>query len=150
MGALTSVASTLVSAANYIMPAKQAADNSREIDIKNRQLAQQASIQKQKNLLDLKNTETDRINKLRKAISTQRANFGSQGVGSVTGSTDSVLQGINENSDIARQQSISKTALDNALIDENYGAQSQLNLLQKQQLQQKTALAYLNDYFKKD
>jgi hypothetical protein len=132
------------------MPAKQAADNSREIDIKNRQLAQQASIQKQKNLLDLKNTETDRINKLRKAISTQRANFGSQGVGSVTGSADSVLQGINENSDIARQHSVSKTALDNALIDENYGAQSQLNLLQKQQLQQKTALAYLNDYFKKD
>lgn len=147
MGALSSVASTLVSAANFIMPAKQAADNAKEIDIRNRQAAQTAAAQKQKNLLELKNAETDRLTKFRRAVATQRANFGSQGVGSVTGSGESVLQGITENSDIVRQQNKSKATIDNAAIDRNLETQRQLNLLQKQQLKQKTALGYLTDLF---
>lgn len=147
MGAIASVGSTLLSAINLVQPARDSANNIKEINLKNQQLASQANYQKQKNLIDFQNNETDRQNKLRRAISTQRANFGSQGVGSVTGSGDSVLQGINENSDITRQQYATKLNLDNTAIDQNYQTQRQLNLLQKQQLKQKSILGYLNDIF---
>jgi hypothetical protein len=147
MGSIASVGSTLLSAVNIANPARDTVNNLKEIDLKNQQLAAQANIQKQKNLFDFQTNETDRQNKLRRAISTQRANFGSQGVGSVTGSGDSVLQGINENSDITRQQNETKLGLDNTAIDQNYQTQRQLNLLQKQQLKQKSVLGYLNDIF---
>ena len=147
MGSIASVGSTLLSAVKLAAPVREAAGNIKEIDLKNQQLAAQANYQKQKNLLDFQNNETERQNKLRRAISAQRANFGSQGVGSVTGSGDSVLQGINENSDITRQQSATKLNLDNAAIDQNYQTQRQLNLLQKQQLKQKSVLGYLSDIF---
>ena len=147
MGSLSSVASTLVGVANYAMPAKQAADNTREIDLKNKQLAQSAALQKQRNLLALSKAETDRQAKLRRALSTQRAKFGSQGIGSVTGSSDAVLEGDFAESDIARQSNQSATALDNQAIDDNLQTQTQLNLLQKQQLKQKATLGYLTSLF---
>ncbi len=147
MGTMSSIGSTLLSAVNIASPARDTVNNLKEIDLKNKQLAAQANIQKQKNLFDFQNSETDRQNKLRRVLSTQRANFGSQGVGSVTGSGDSVLQGINENSDITRQQNETKLGLDNTGIDQNYQTQRQLNLLQKQQLKQKSVLGYLNDIF---
>ena len=123
-------------------------DRLRDLDsanIKNAQLAQNAALQKQSNLLALQQKETDRLSRLRKSIASQRANFGSQGVGSVTGSADSVFQGLNEASDIERQNNQSKTSMDNAIIDQNLQNQTQLNLLQKQQLKQKAALGFVTD-----
>ena len=151
MGTLSSViaplasfgANAALSAGKYILSNKGKGSEAREIDFKNKQLEQNAALQKQQNLLSLQQKETERIAKLRRAVATQRANFSSQGVGSVTGSADSVLQGLNENSDIERQGNISKTNLDNTIIDQNYNSQRQLNLLQKQQLRQKSALGFL-------
>lgn len=152
MGSLSSViapiasfgVNTALSAGKYIFSNTDKINQAKELSIKNRQIEQNAKLQKQQNLLSLQTKETERMNKLRRVLATQRANFGSQGVGGVTGSADSVYQGINENSDIERQGNITKTNLDNQGIDQNTRTQKQLNLLQKQQLQQKSAIGFLS------
>lgn len=154
MGSLSSVVApianlgvkAIASAGQYYIANADRLNNVDNVSLKNAQLAQSAASQKQANLLALQQKETDRINKLKRAVSTQRANFGSQGIGSVTGSSDSVMQGLNEASDIERQNNQSKTALDNDIIDQNLKYQTQLNLLQKQQLQQKAALGLITDF----
>lgn len=145
MGSLSTVLQPLLTAGQYYVTNSERLRDVKEPDIKNAQMTQNAALQKQSNLLALQQKETDRLNKLRRAVSTQRANFGSQGIGSVTGSADSVLQGLNEASDIERQNNQNKTSLDNKIIDENLKYQTQLNLLQKQQLKQKNALSYATD-----
>lgn len=129
------------------LSAKQTADHSKEIDLKNKQLAANADAEKQKNLLDLKKSETARQSKLRAALSTQRANFGAQGVGAGSGSSEAVLQGIFEDSDIERQENAAETEAENKAIDSHLSTQTQLNLLQKQQLKQKSVLGILTDIF---
>jgi hypothetical protein len=52
---------------------------------------------------------------------------------------------LNETSDIERQNNQSKTIMDNTIIDQNLKHQTQLNLLQKQQLKQKTAMGFITD-----
>jgi len=145
MGTLTSIIPALTTAGKYIASNAEKISDVNAINTKNALLAQNAALQKQSNLLSAQQKETDRILKLNKAISTQRANFGSQGVGSVTGSGDSVLQGLAETSDIERQNIKSKTAMDNAIIDQNLKSQQQLNLLQKEQLKQKAALGLITN-----
>ena len=153
MGSLSSVIAPIAnigvkavaSAGQYYLANSDRLSDVDSVKIKNAQLAQNAALQKQSNLLALQQKETDRLAKLRRAISTQRANFGSQGVGSVTGSSDAVVQGLNETSDIERQNNESKTTLDNAVIDQNVNYQTQLNLLQKQQLKQKAAFGLITD-----
>lgn len=153
MGSLSSViapiasigVNTLASAGKYFISNSERLRDVDNIKIKNAQLKQSAALQTQANLLALQQKETERMAKLRRAISTQRANFGAQGVGSVTGSGDSVLQGLNESADIERQNNHNKTAMDNKIIDENLKYQTQLNLLQKQQLRQKTAFGFISD-----
>lgn len=151
MGSLSSViapiasfgANAALSAGKYILSNTDKINQAKELSIKNKQIEQNASLQKQQNLLGLQQKETERLSKLRRAISTQRANFGAKGVGSVTGSADSVLEGISGNSDIERQSNLAKTNLDNDIIYQNATTQRQLNLLQKQQLKQKSALDFL-------
>lgn len=153
MGSLSSVIApiadigikTIASAGQYYIANAERLRDVDNIKIKNAQLKQSAALQTQSNLLALQQKETERMAKLRRALSTQRANFGAQGIGAVTGSSDSVLQGLNETADIERQNNQSKTNMDNKIIDENLKYQTQLNLLQKQQLKQKTALGFVTD-----
>lgn len=145
MGSLSSIISPIMSVGRLFVENSERLRDVENITIKNRQLKQSAALQTQSNLLALQQKETERMAKLRRAISTQRANFGAQGVGSVTGSGDSVLQGLNESADIERQNNQNKTAMDNKIIDENLKYQTQLNLLQKQQLKQKNALGFISD-----
>lgn len=153
MGSLSSVivpiaemgVKTIASAGQYFVSNSERLRDLDNIKLKNAQLSQNATAQKQSNLLTLQQKEADRLSRLRRAIATQRANFGSQGTGSVTGSSDSVFQGLNEASDIERQNNQSKTSLENAIIDQNLKNQTQLNLLQKQQLKQKAALGFITD-----
>lgn len=153
MGSLSSVIApianigvkTIATAGQYYLTNAGRLSEVDNVKAKNAQLAQNAALQKQSNLLALQQKETDRLAKLRRAIATQRANFSSQGVGSVTGSADSVFQGLNETSDIERQNNQAKTNLDNTIIDQNLNYQTQLNLLQKQQLKQKASLGLISD-----
>lgn len=153
MGSLSSViapiasmgASTLVSAGKYLVGNSDKIYDLKSLNAKNKQAAENATLQKQQNLLAFQVKETDRLNKLRRAISTQRATFGGAGVGSATGSAEAVYQGLNESSDIERQNNQAKTAMDNRVIDQSLAFQQQQNLLQKQELKQKTALGFLSD-----
>lgn len=148
MGSLSSVitpiasigAQAISSAGSYFLTNQDRFMDIGNANSKMEQLEKNAKLQKQQNLLALQQKETERLSKLRRAISTQRANFGSQGVGSVTGSADSVLQSLNETSDIEGQYNRAKTVLDNQQIDQDLNYQKQLNLLQKQQLKQKAAV----------
>ncbi len=153
MGSLSSVIAPIASfgvkaittAASQILPNLDAYQNINNINEKNKQLAQNLALQRSSNLLSLQEKENDRVLKLRRAISTQRANFGGKGIGSAGGSAESVLQGLNEDSDVDRQINVTKYNLDNAGSDQNYHYQTQLNLLQKQQLKQKSALSFLTN-----
>jgi hypothetical protein len=155
MGSLSSVVGPIISvgakaaasAGSYGLSNIGTINQLNNLTTKNKQLKEDARLQRQRNLLALQEKETDRVSKLNRSLSTQRARFGSQGVGSVTGSADSVIQGINEDSDIQRQNNQAKTNLDNQIVDQNYNSQRELNLLQKQQLQQKSALGYLTGLF---
>ena len=151
MGSLSSVVSPIISAGtkavtsagSFALSNTGTINQLNNLSAKNKQLKEDARLQKQRNLLVLQEKETDRVGKLNRSLSTQRARFGSQGVGSVTGSADSVIQGINEDSDIQRQNNRAKTNVDNQIVDQNYNSQRELNLLQKQQLQQKSTLGFL-------
>lgn len=145
MGALTSTIGTLVSAANILMPLKNSGETTAA---QNRQLQQNSAIQKQKNLLALEQTESNRLAKLRKNIASQRAAMAGRGIAATGGSADAVLQGMIEDSNVESQNNYTQTALDNARIDANLGSETQLNLLQKEQLKQKTALNSIG-YFNK-
>jgi hypothetical protein len=155
MGSLSSVISPIVSvgakavtsAGSYVLSNTGTINQVNDINLKNKQLKEDADLQRRKNLLALQEKETNRVSKLNQTLATQRANFGSQGVGSVTGSADAVIQGINEESDVERQNSQAKTDLDNQSVDQNYRHQRDLNLLQKQQLKQKSALDYATGLF---
>lgn len=144
MGSLTSLVTPLAAMGKLVASGVEAAQSVNEINAKNRALAQNAALQKQANLLALQQKETDRLTKLQQATATQRAHFGSQGIGSATGSSEAVQQGIFESSDITRQQNAAKTALDNQTIDQSLASQQQMNLLQKQQVKQKAALSLLS------
>ena len=153
MGSLSSVIApiasigvqTAVSAGKYLLSNTDRISDLQSANDKNRQIEKTAALQKQANLLSLQQKENDRLSKLRRAVSTQRAHFGSQGVGPVTGSADSVMQGLNETSDIEGQYNRANAALDNSIIDQNLNYQKQLNLLQKQQLKQKIAVGAITD-----
>lgn len=150
MGALTSAVGTLVSAANILMPMKNSGEATAA---QNRQLQQNAALQKQKNLLTLEQTESNRLAKLRKSIAAQRASMAGRGIEPTGGSADAVLQGLVDDSNAESQNSYAQTALDNARIDANLGSETQLNLLQKEQMKQKTALnsiGYFNKLQQKD
>lgn len=147
MGSFSSAVSSIMSVAKAVNSADTLARDRQALAIKDKQLMATAEQQKQKNLLDLQKSESDRVRSLKKAITTQRAKFGSFGTGGTSGSAEAVLDGINANSNVEYQQNTARTALDNAAIDDNLGNQLQLNLLQKQQLRQKSNLALLDGIF---
>lgn len=154
MGTLTSalapvlsIGSTLAGAVNFAQPFIQKSNKNAESDLALRQLEQNTVLQKKQNLLSLQAAETDRREKLKRLVSAQRAAFGGGGVRSGAGSSEAVLQGLSEDSDITRQQNESQMQLDNAALDQRLAQQRQVNLLQKKQLQQKTFLNAFTDLF---
>lgn len=78
-----------------------------------RQRAQDAELQRQSIALDAQEAEESRREALRRAVSRQRANFGAQGVGSGSGSSQAVLLGLFEESDDEKRR---REELDNLLF----------------------------------
>lgn len=154
MGTLTSaiapimqIGSAINSAAGFAKTFVGASQDRAESDLKYQQSQQDAALQRQKNLVDLRNSETDRQAKLRKLVASQRAYYGGKGIGSGPGSSEAVLQGLFEGSDIDRQQNQTAYDLQNSAINQRLSQQKQINLLQKEQLREKTALSALTDLF---
>ncbi len=154
MGSLSSVVTPLMqigsaigSVASFAQPFVSTSQKGAESDLVLQQYQQNVELQKKQNLLNLQQDETNRRNKLKRLISTQRAEYGGGGIGSGAGSSEAVLQGLHEESDIERQNNENNTAFSNQALDQKLEQQRQLNLLQKQQLKQKTVLSKLGDLF---
>lgn len=154
MGSLSSVITPVINAgtalssvARFATPLLNAGNKESAGALSNVQAQQDAALKKQQNLLTYNNAETDRLQRLRRAISTQKAKAGAQGVGDDGGSSHAVLRGINELSDMSRQENQSSFHHTNNVIDQSLSHQRQINLLQRQQLQQSKALSFLTDNF---
>ncbi|OIN86849.1 MAG: hypothetical protein AUJ12_04365 [Alphaproteobacteria bacterium CG1_02_46_17] len=144
---LAQVGSAIGSVASFAQPFMSASHKGSESDLALQNYQQNVELQKKQNLLGLQQAETERRNKLKKMVSSQRAEYGGSGVGSGAGSSEAVLQGLVEDSDIERQNNENDTSLANETLDQKLAQQRQLNLLQKQQLKQKTLLSSLSDLF---
>lgn len=140
MGTLSSVLSFGSAIGGVMTKARSVSQSNSEADLKLRQYEQDAALRKKQNLLDLQNSETERRTKLKKLISAQRAQFGGSGVRSGEGSSEAVLGGLFSDSDMDRQDNETQYSLSNQSINQGVAQQRQLNLLQKEQLRQKTIL----------
>lgn len=154
MGALSSVitpvlqiGSALGTVAGIVQPYQAVSQKNREADLKLQQLQQSMAQQKKQNLLTLEQNETERRAKLRSLLSQQRASFGGRGLDTTSGSSEAVIQGMLDDSDQERAASESKVLAANKELDQQVSQQKRLNLLQKEQLRQKTILSSISNLF---
>ncbi len=108
--------------------------------LQEQQLSATAVADREKLALTSKNAEADRKAALRRAVSRQRASFGSQGIGSGAGSSQAVLLGLFEESDDEKSR---REGLDNLRvnsIDQSLSNRSSLNVLQRTQLEERNKL----------
>ena len=154
MGSFTSalapimqVGQALGTVASFSKPFVSRSQSNSSGDMELRNLEQKTALQKKQNLLNLQQDETARRAKLQKLLSAQRAEFGGRGIRSGAGSSEAVLTGFASDSDVERQFNEHEYQLNNASLDQRLSEQRQLNLLQKQQLKDKTLLNALTDIF---
>ena len=154
MGAVSSVlapvlqiGSALGSVAGFIQPIQAASQKNKEADLKLKQLQQETAQQKRQNLLEFQQGDAERRSRLLSLLSSQRASFGGRGIDTSSGSSRAVLEGMVESSDGDRQESATKVEAANQALDQNLARQKRLNLLQKEQLRQKTILSSISDLF---
>ena len=99
-----------------------------------------AALDRDKIALDATNAEDARKKALRRAVSRQRASFGSQGIGSGAGSSQAVLLGMFEESDTEKKKREGLDALRFNAIDSDLSQRKSLNVLQRSQLEEKQKL----------
>ncbi len=109
----------------------------RQQTLQQRQLEEKAALERQQIALNAKLTEEQRQTALRRAVARQRANFGAQGVGSATGSSQAVLLGLFDESDDERQRREELDALRVTALDQNVSQNRALNILQRTQLSER-------------
>lgn len=112
-------------------------------DLQMAQARTNADLDRQQIDLETANSEEERKAALRRAVARQRANFGAQGVGAGTGSSQAVLLGLFEESEdeMARRASLDKLRLNT--IDENLSQSNAINVLQRTQLQERSKVGNL-------
>ncbi len=142
MGALTSVlATTLVSGLTQSVSNNQAvAQLSARQDLEAQQSKQDASLEKRSIALDASVAEQDRKDALKRSIARQRAEFGAQGVGSAGGSSGAVLLGIIDESEEEKAQREALDSIKVRAIDDSLEQQKALNVLQREQLRERSSL----------
>jgi colicin import membrane protein len=87
--------------------------------------------------------EKERRESLRRAVSRKRAEFGSSGIGSASGSAEAVLLGMFEESKEERETREQLDTMRSRALDLNESQKKSLNLLQATQLAQKQRLERL-------
>lgn len=105
------------------------------------QLAQTNALEKQQNALALAQADEERRAALRRAVARQRASFGSQGVGSSGGSSEAVLLGLFEESEVEQQRRNRLDQTRSAALDSNLAQTRSFNLLQATQLAERQKLS---------
>lgn len=86
--------------------------------------------------------ESERIQAVRRAVARQRAAFGSQGVGSASGSSNAVLLGLFTESDEERAERERLDSLRNQIDESGWAGQNATNLLLQTQLQERQKLQH--------
>lgn len=112
----------------------------RQQELEQRQAAQDAALQKQEILEKAREAEAKRRSALKRAVSRQRAKFGSSGVSDNGGSSEAVLLGLFEESD---KDKTSRERLDNlrvSAINQNLLQAKRVNTLEREQLKQRNKL----------
>lgn len=109
--------------------------------------AQDAELQRQRIALDAKEAAEERKKALKRAVARQRANFGSQGVGSSIGSSQAVLLGLFDETDAERAHRESLDNLRLTAIDQDLAQNKSLNVLQRTQLSERRKLDSAFDRF---
>jgi hypothetical protein len=148
LGTILQVGSVLGTVAGVVQPFVQ--DNTERKQQKQaqnlnlQQMQQDAAFKKEEARIAAEQADSQRRAALKRAVARQRANFGSQGVGSNAGSSEAVLLGLFQESDEERANREKLESLRNTIIDSNLGNQRQLNLLQQTQLREKQYVDYLS------
>lgn len=148
LGTIMQVGSVLGTVASIAQPFIQDNTDRRQQKQSNalqlQQLQQDADLKRQEAQLATADAETKRRTALKRAMARQRANFGSQGVGSTTGSAEAVLLGMFDESDEERASREKMDSLRSSALDQGIAQQQQINLLQQTQLREKQYVDYLS------
>lgn len=108
--------------------------------LEEQQRAADSALQRQGIALDAQKSEDNRRDALRRAVSRQRANFGAQGIGSGSGSSQAVLLGLFEESADEKKRREELDALRLNAIDQNLSQNKSINVLQRTQLAERNNL----------
>lgn len=101
--------------------------------IEERNATQQANLERQELFEKAKVVETERRNALKRAVSRQRAQFGSSGISSNSGSSEAVLLGFFDESDEQRQSRENLDQIRLSAIDQKLSQVKRVNTLQRTQ-----------------
>jgi colicin import membrane protein len=157
MGAIASVltpimqiGSAIGTVAGIVQPFYKDSVNSKQAAQQNalqiKQLQQDAALKQQQTNLETQQAEEKRRTALKRAMATQRANFGAQGVGLGGGSSEAVLLGMFEESDQERSNREQINHLKTAALESGVSQQRQLNLLQQEQLRERQILERVSSF----
>lgn len=148
LGTILQVSSVLGTVASVAQPFLQDRVDRKQLkqtnELQNQINAQAAATKIEQNNAQAAAAETQRRDALKRAVARQRANFGAQGVGSGTGSSEAVLLGMFEQSDEEREAAETLNNLRTQAITQNSAAAQQLNLLQQTQLRENQYVKYLS------
>lgn len=112
----------------------------RQQTLQQKQLEDRAALEREQIALNARQTEEQRQQALRRAVARQRASFGSQGVGSGSGSAQAVLLGLFDESDDERAKREELDTIRLTALDQDLGQNRALNVLQRTQLAERQRL----------
>jgi len=110
-----------------------------------KQAAQRAQLEKEELQAKAEEAERQRRQALKRAVARQRANFGSQGVGSAGGSSQAVLLGLFEESEEEAQAREKLDQLRSKALDQGLSHSRRVNTLSQTQLREKNRIKNGND-----
>ncbi|MCB1682179.1 MAG: transporter [Rhodospirillales bacterium] len=113
----------------------------RQQALQQKQLEERTALEREQIAANARLSEEQRQQALRRAVARQRANFGSQGVGSASGSSQAVLLGLFNESDEERQRRQELDALRETALDQSVAQNRSINILQRTQLAERQRLS---------
>jgi len=141
VGLVTNVVSTFGDAADEKDSQNQALMALRRRQNENIQQAQEdAALERDKIVSSAKQADLQRRKALKRAVARQRANFAGSGITGRGGSSEAVLLGLFDESDIERQDRARLDQLRFNALDQNLDQRQRLNLIQRAELQERNKL----------
>ncbi|MFP4098965.1 MAG: hypothetical protein ACLFP8_06435 [Alphaproteobacteria bacterium] len=148
MAAMTPLLATGMTIAMNAASNEQASKQLKEKQtLQETQTRQSAALEKEHVAQESKIDEQQRKAALRRAVASQKANFGAQGVSSKDGSAEAVLLGLTRDSETEQEFDNNRASLKQAAIEQDVSQRKALNILQRTQLQEKNNLSTIRKFF---